>query len=179
MGDIKTGGEVDAYCTRCKMVLAHTVIAIWAGQIKRVRCNTCMGEHAFRSSEPGASAPRATKTPKARATSPKAAAAERVSASTYETMLANKDRSKAQRYSPKEKFAVNDLIEHPTFGLGVVAAARGLDKIDVAFPAGVKTLLHNRGAPPAPLAKPPAPKRPEVEIPEEREEDPTAETSDE
>jgi hypothetical protein len=177
MGDNKVGGEVDAYCTKCKMVLAHTVIAIWAGQLKRVRCNTCMGEHAYRAGEPGATLPKA---PRAAASAkPKAKAAERVSATTYDTLLANKDRSSARRYSPKEAFAVNDLLEHPSFGLGVVAAARGFDKIDVAFPTGVKTLLHNRGAGPAPFARPPPPRRPDVEVPEEREEDPTAETSDE
>ncbi|MGI5865164.1 MAG: hypothetical protein ACOX6T_24350 [Myxococcales bacterium] len=180
MADIKVGGEVDAYCTRCKLLLAHTVVAIWASQIKRVRCNTCMGEHAYRPAEPGGPTPKALKAPKAaRALTPRAAAAERVSASTYETMLAGRDRASARRYSPREQFAPNELVEHPSFGLGVVAAARGLDKIDVAFPAGVKTLLHNKATSPAPLAKPPAPKAPDVELPGMREENPTAETSDE
>lgn len=180
MADIKVGGEVDAYCTRCKLVLAHTVLAIWASQIKRVRCNTCMGEHAFRAAVPGGPTLKAPKAPRAaRALTPRATAAERASATTYETMLAGRDRAAARRYSPREQFAPNDLVAHPSFGLGVVAAARGLDKIDVAFPGGVKTLLHNKEASPAPFARPPAPKAADVELQAGREEDPAAETSDE
>lgn len=167
MAEIKVGGEVDAFCTKCKMVLAHTVLAIWAGNIKRVRCNTCMGEHAYRRSEPGAAAPKPVhpKAPKAT----KAAAHEAIVASSYDELLAGRDRFSARSYDLKERFAVGDLIQHPTFGLGVVAAARGLDKLDVAFPSSVKTLLHNRGAGPATFAKPPPPKRPDVVMGEDAE----------
>ncbi len=166
---LKVGGEVDAFCTKCKMVLAHTVLAIWAGDIKRVRCNTCMGEHAFRKSEPGSSStsstPRATK-PRAKAAD-KPKAAEVAAAAGYDNLIAGKDRSTARRYDLKQKFAVGELVQHPSFGLGVVAAVRGLDKIDVAFPSTVKTLMHNKGAAPTSFARPAAPKRPDVEEPVE------------
>jgi len=180
MAVLKTGGEVDAFCTKCKMVLAHTIIAIWAGDIKRVRCNTCMGEHAFRKSEPGSSSSTSTRssTPKAKA-APTTKAVEKVSASTYDSLIAGKDRSAAKRYSPKDKYAVGELVAHPTFGLGVVAAVRGLDKGDLAFPGSVKTLLHNKGAAPVPMARPVPHKQPDVTVDESQEEDPTAETSDE
>lgn len=178
---LKVGGEVDAFCTKCKMVLAHTVEAIWAGDIKRVRCNTCMGQHAYRKSEPGSSStsstPRASKPRASAADKPKAA--EVAAAAGYDNLMAGKDRSTARRYDLKEKFAVGELIQHPSFGLGVVAAVRGLDKIDVAFPSTVKTLMHNKGAAPVGFARPAAPKRPDVEEPvEEAAAEPAAEEPD-
>ena len=179
MSELKVGGEVDAFCTKCKLVLAHTVLAVWAGQIKRVRCNTCMGEHGYRRGAPGASAakpahPRATAAPKSKA------AAEPTVPRSYVELLAGRGASSARRYNLKEKFAVGELVQHPSFGLGVVGAARGLEKIDVAFPGGVKTLLHNKGAGPAELAKPLPSKQPDVELADDAHQpDPAAETSDE
>ncbi len=177
MAELKVGGEVDAFCTRCKMVLAHTILAVWAERIKKVRCNTCMGEHVFRASEPG------TRAPKTGGSSSVGAAkkqADTPSASSYDALMEGKSRASARRYSPKEKFEVGNLVEHPTFGLGVIAAARGLDKVDVAFPGTVKTLLHNRGAAPVALAKPPPKKMPDLEATDDGANgDPAAETSDE
>jgi hypothetical protein len=179
MAELKVGGEVDAFCTRCKMVLAHTILAVWAEQIKKVRCNTCMGEHSFRSAQPGSKPARPRSSGASGGSAPKPAA-EKALASSYEALIAGKSRASARRYSPKEKFEVGELVEHPSFGLGVIAATRGIDKVDVAFPGTVKTLLHNRGAAPASFARPPQPRLPDVEAPEEASNgDPTAETSDE
>jgi len=38
---------------------------------------------------------------------------------------------------------VDDLISHPVFGLGIVRAVRR-DKVDVAFKASERTLIHAR-----------------------------------
>lgn len=133
----KVGGEVDAFCTRCKLNLAHTILAMVGSKIARVRCNTCGGDHAFRST------PARTKAPSAARAAP-----ERVVIS-FEQQLAGKDLSKAARYSPKEAFQVDQLIDHPTFGLGIVMAVRE-DKVDVAFKAVQKTLVHRRSDAPSP-----------------------------
>lgn len=140
----KVGGEVDAFCTRCKLQLTHTILAMVGSKIARVRCNTCGGDHAFRST------PTRTRTP-----SPTRASHERVVIS-YEQQLAGKDISQAARYSPKEAYAVDQLIEHPTFGLGIVTAVRE-DKVDIAFKAAQKTLVHRRSeaAAPRPAFHPP------------------------
>jgi len=47
-------------------------------------------------------------------------------------------------YSPKETFAVGDLIEHPKFGRGSVISAK-LAKIEVEFPDAKVTLIHVPG----------------------------------
>lgn len=140
----RVGGEVDAFCTRCKLTLAHTILAMVGSQIARVRCNTCGGDHTFRSA-PGARAPSA---------SPRAPRPEKQVIG-FEARLAGKDLAAARRYSPKETFALDEVVNHPTFGLGIVTAVRG-DKVDIAFKADVRTLVHGRGEPaPKPSFQPP------------------------
>jgi hypothetical protein len=133
----RVGGEVDAFCTKCELLLAHTILAMVGPKIARVRCNTCKAEHAFRGQvvPKGASKPRA-----ARASSSEKA--EKVVIA-WEERLKATDMAKARKYSPKESFALEEVLNHPTFGYGIVSAVRG-DKIDVAFKAFEKTLLHKR-----------------------------------
>src|SRR6266511_3985193 len=45
---IKVGGEVDAFCTKCELTLAHTVHAVVSGKPVKVECNTCHGVHRYR-----------------------------------------------------------------------------------------------------------------------------------
>ena len=37
----KTGGEIDAYCAKCKLDLAHRIIAMVGEAVKKVECKTC------------------------------------------------------------------------------------------------------------------------------------------
>lgn len=135
---IKAGSEVDTMCNRCELVLAHTVIAVVGTRIARVRCNTCQTEHAFRdAADAKAKAARARR--KAEATPKKVVIS-------FAERIASKPGVKPKPYSPKLTFAVDEVVEHPTFGLGIVSTVRG-DKIDVAFKAFEKTLAHGRGGP--------------------------------
>ena len=59
MSGKKVGGEVDVFCTRCKMELGHTILAMVGQTIARVQCNTCRGQHAYRAA-PGTSKPRSS-----------------------------------------------------------------------------------------------------------------------
>ena len=45
---LEPGSYTPAYCTRCKAALRHTIVALVGGVPKRVRCNTCGGEHVYR-----------------------------------------------------------------------------------------------------------------------------------
>ncbi|HEX8703882.1 MAG TPA: hypothetical protein VF815_33935 [Myxococcaceae bacterium] len=146
MATHKVGGEVDAFCTRCKLTLAHTILAMVGTKIARVRCNTCNGDHAYRSApgatdKPSASSTRST-TSRASGGS-KADKPEKVVIS-FEEQLAGKDIANAPKYSPKDTYKVDQVIQHPTFGLGLVTAVRG-DKADIAFKSETKTLVHGRG----------------------------------
>jgi len=134
------GGEIDAFCGKCKMTLAHTILAMVGAKVARVRCNTCGADHAFR----GASAP--SPTPRSRA-KPAGEKAEKVIL-TFQDRLAGRDLAQARSYSPKDTYKADEVISHPTFGYGIVSGVR-IDKIDVDFKGMEKTLLHGRGQPAA------------------------------
>jgi len=58
--------------------------------------------------------------------------------------LQARDLASATRYSPKSVYKVDQVIEHPTFGLGFVSAVRDAQKIEVTFRTDVKVLVQGR-----------------------------------
>lgn len=121
------------------MVLAHTIEAVVSGRITRVHCNTCGGQHAYRAKAPGAGG----KTTRAR--SPRTAGRSAAPAAVvYADLLRGRDQNAAKAYSTTDRFAERDLIKHPSFGLGVVTSLKDVNKIEVLFADGAKTLIHRR-----------------------------------
>lgn len=153
----RVGGEIDAVCTRCKMLLAHTILAMVGSRVARVRCNTCQGEHNYHAPGGSGAAARESRTAAPR---PASRAAVAASGQDLDTLLQRKDVSRAQRYQASAAFAEGTVVDHPAFGLGVVLAVRG-EKMDVQFRGGLKTLAQNRGggaaSPPRRLAEAHAP----------------------
>jgi hypothetical protein len=129
------GKEVDAYCGKCKLELAHIIVAMNGSRIAKVECKTCHGVHAYRGGPP---APRKRRV---------AAKGERqpLTPGEYDTLIAGRDLSRARAYRPASVFGANDVIDHPTFGLGVVVRVLADGKIEVGFPVGLKLLVHDRG----------------------------------
>jgi hypothetical protein len=134
---VKVGGEVDAFCTRCALVLAHTVHAVVSGRPVKVECNTCHSVHRHRD-PPGRShaggGPRAARP-----------AREKPAVVAFEELLAARGGGSPQPYSPKKRFAVDDVVDHPVFGRGFVTALRDGDKVEITFRSDVKLLVHGRG----------------------------------
>jgi hypothetical protein len=133
---VKVGGEVDAFCTRCQLTLAHTVHAVVSGRPVKVECNTCHAVHRYRGSAGASSSARSG--PRAERSS-----RERVVAG-FEELLASKKLAGAQPYSPKRSYAVDDVVDHPIFGRGFVSAVRDPTKIEVTFRSDVKILVQAR-----------------------------------
>jgi hypothetical protein len=134
------GGDIDAQCTKCRMLLGHTILAMVGDKPARVRCNTCQGEHNFHAPEKPAGATVVAAKKKRKAASP-----ARPSVTSWEALVVGRDLSRPRRYSAKEQFAVDDVLDHPVFGLGIVRDQRH-DKIEVAFQGGPRTLVHARHA---------------------------------
>ncbi|MBL8919298.1 MAG: hypothetical protein JNJ54_10585 [Myxococcaceae bacterium] len=137
---IRVGGEVDAHCNKCELNLAHTILAMVGTSIKRVQCNTCGSQHMFRGQQPlqkvaSFAAPRKPSAPR----TPRS----QVVTIGFDELLKGKDLTKAKKYSIRETFKVDDVVDHPTFGFGIVSAVR-TDKVDITFKAEVKTLAHGK-----------------------------------
>ncbi len=136
------GGNVDSWCTRCKLILAHTIEAVADNKIKRVHCNTCKGKHAFKANEPG------TKTVSTTRAAPKEkrvkAFGGTIKAGDYDRMMTGRDMRSAKGYSVKDKYGAGDVVSHTLFGMGIVTTDKGFNKIEVLFQVGPKVLVHGR-----------------------------------
>lgn len=121
------------------MMLAHTIEAVVNGRITRVHCNTCGGQHAYRVTAPGTGTGTRARTTRSRTTR-----AEPKPTRDYASLLRGRDPASARGYAATERYNANDLIQHPTFGLGLVTALKDTNKIEVVFPEGSKTLIHRR-----------------------------------
>lgn len=147
MPTLKVGMDVDGWCTKCKLTLAHTIEAMVGGKITRVHCNTCRTQHAYRAHAPGkaaAGSPARSSSPARGKRTTRAGKPAAPQAADYPALIHGRDASKARPYRLSEHFTVKDLIAHPTFGLGVVLSARDSSKIEVLFADGPKTLAQGR-----------------------------------
>jgi hypothetical protein len=136
---LRPGGNVDSWCGTCKMVLAHTIEAMVGEKPARVHCNTCKTQHGYRPHKPGES-PAAARRREAGGTP----APGRGRGNRYQTLLRGKDMAQAKRYSPSNRYAPGDVVEHPNFGVGVATALKDGSKVEVVFEAGMKVLVHER-----------------------------------
>src|SRR4051812_39295964 len=103
----RVGGDIDAFCTRCKMELGHTILAMVGSKPVRVRCNTCGGEPNYRA--PGGPAGKAWWRRAAERT-------PRPAVTSWDALLREKDLSRARRYSAKDRYEPDDVLQHPVFG---------------------------------------------------------------
>lgn len=129
---------MDALCTRCELVLAHTVIAMVGAVPVKVECNTCHGVHRYRPPPGGPRPSGPSKTRTARA--PRA----EVAVTGFDELLASQRVSAAAPYSAKRSYTPGDVLDHPVFGRGFVSAVRDGGKIEVTFRSDVKILVHGR-----------------------------------
>lgn len=135
MASLGVGKEVISHCNKCKLALAHIIVTMKTPTtVGKVECKTCKGVHAFK--DPNATKKKATRT--RRASTPK------VPVSELWEQAVDKAKSPSQKYSPRSKFVLGDLIDHPKFGQGVIEKLIDNDKIEVIFKSDIKTLVHNK-----------------------------------
>ena len=132
------GGTIDSWCGKCKMMLAHTIEAMVGDKPARVQCNTCKSQHGYKAGAPGVTRRPVQREPGAAPATPK------TRASRYQTLLKGKDMAVARSYSTKERYEQGDVVEHPSFGMGVTTAVKDGTKIEVLFESGLKVLVHGR-----------------------------------
>ena len=137
----KSGGHIDSWCGKCKLMLAHTIEAMVGDKPARVHCNTCQSQHSYKPHPPGET-PRRGRQSEAR--TGVSSASPKPRASRYQSLLKAKDSAVAKTYSPSGKYELGDVLEHSTFGRGVATAVKDGSKIEVLFESGSKTLIHGR-----------------------------------
>ena len=117
------GQNIESYCMKCKLNLDHTIMAMDGETVAKVRCKTCGGVHKFRKPAD------AQKIRKPRAK--KGAGAEATMAIIWEAGLAEA-KGKERDYSMALKYRVGDVVNHHTFGKGIVLRLYA-NKCDMLF----------------------------------------------
>lgn len=137
MSQLTVGKDVLSYCSKCKLNLGHTIVAMKDTQtIAKVKCNTCKTMHAYKD-------PSQSKTKQSRVRKATALSTKIVSVSDLWMEKMSSTTKKSTPYSVKGRFLEGDIIDHSKFGPGIVEKVID-DKIEVVFRHEIKTLVHNK-----------------------------------
>ena len=141
MSAIGVGKEILSNCSKCKLILAHIIVTMKsATEPDKVQCKTCKSTQSFK--DPSA---KKKKTSVARVI--KSARSSKKSTETVGelwTKALNKSTTENKDYSIKGSFQTGDVINHPTFGQGVVEKLIDNNKIEVLFQDDYRTLMHKK-----------------------------------
>jgi hypothetical protein len=145
----KTGGEIDSWCTKCKLVLNHRIIAMVGPKPVRVECSTCGSHHNYRPRAPGEKAEASPRSTRAGGAAPRAprgptrAEEARVARETqWEKAIAGRALSDFTPYRVSNTFAEGQLIRHTKFGEGVVVRVVDPRKVEIMFRDENRTLAQ-------------------------------------
>ena len=152
----KTGGEIDSYCTKCRLDLGHRIIAMVGDVVKKVECRTCGSHHLYRKpqSERVAAAkagvrssPSGERKAAPRSTGERVTAAERAErerTAMWEQAIAGQPAGAFKPYRITNVLGPGELVRHPKFGDGVVARVIDRGKVEVLFKDGPRTMAHGQ-----------------------------------
>jgi hypothetical protein len=139
---LRAGGEVDSYCTKCRLVLNHRIIAMVGTKPRKVECSTCGSHHLYRANPPGVRPEREVSEMKAGRSEPKAPrvghvtraeAARQDREKTWEKATFGKALTDFRRYAVSATFREGDLVRHSKFGDGFVTRIVDASKVEVMF----------------------------------------------
>jgi hypothetical protein len=118
------GKNVDSYCGKCKRSREHTIMTMDEEAIGKVRCQDCGSMHKY--SDP--LAPQKVRKPRVKKDVEDAATAEAV----WAAGLAEAKEKKTRDYSMDSKYRIGDIVNHQTFGKGIVMKLYA-NKCDMLF----------------------------------------------
>jgi len=136
------GGYAEGWCTKCRLQLGHTIIAMVDNAPAKVKCNTCNSQHNFHAKESGKSRT-SPKTSSKSASSSKKIKTQEANYNDYTSRLAGHDLSIAQKYSLGGNFKKDEIIDHFKFGVGIVLSVIQSNKVEILFKDGLKILVQN------------------------------------
>ncbi len=140
---MNAGGEVDAYCTKCRMDLNHRIVAMDIEKVARVECLTCRTQHNYykpkAAAKAKAKAKRAAKdsTPGSR---PRPGGLKKQ----WEQAIAGRAETDFTLYAIAKSFEAGELVKHKKFGDGFVSEVLDANKVQVIFEDGPKLLVMGK-----------------------------------
>ncbi len=138
------GKNIDAFCSRCRLTLAHIVLYEVGGVVRAVKCKTCGTEHRYHGPAPE----KRHSVPAVR----QSGAALAVRLRTVRPADARQWEAQNTAITPDvvvwdykltECYEKGDVLTHPSFGRGFVESITA-DGMEVLFGKGRKRMAMNR-----------------------------------
>lgn len=130
------------FCKKCNADRYHVVLAHTSAKTAKIKCEVCGSQKSYSLPKAGAS----STSGKAKVSRPRAST-ESARRSThnaeYESLLQAHEGDKEVSYNIRSKFSLNQKINHPKFGVGIVRGVQP-EKVEVVFADEVRNLVHNR-----------------------------------
>lgn len=132
----EVGAEIEARCAKCKAITKHNILNLKKdGKAKTVHCAPCGYEHAYR-------LPRVKTATKAGVVKLTAAEKKLVKINAeFDERVEGFSLENSVPYDMTTSFNLDDIMEHPVFGHGIVEELITPDKAVVHFREGRKTLV--------------------------------------
>ncbi len=128
-------------CKKCNADRYHRVLAHKTATSAKIECEICHSKGTY--TLPKAQSKKTSTKTGAAKTSTRVGTAKRSHTGDYEVRVQSAQKHEGKVYSMKAKFAENDKINHPKFGIGFVIKSYD-EKVDVIFSDEVRTLMHAR-----------------------------------
>jgi hypothetical protein len=141
------GSDIEAYCTKCKLLLNHIILLQEDNRVSKVKCKTCGSEHRYKDpnspkkkSSPSPSRPRGKNIKvdpifyKRVVTAP---------AQWEDKKKGMKPNPSIKNYRSQDTYQLKDVIQHHTFGLGFVEGIISATRMDVLFCDTIKQMVMN------------------------------------
>ena len=147
------GKNIDAFCSRCQLTLAHIVLYEMNGVVLGVKCKTCGAEHRYR----GPKQPPKRDVPAERWRDGRPVTALRPAVKPVRPADIRQWEQRQAAAGPDvvvweyrltERYEKGDVIDHPHFGRGFVEAVNSVQSMEVLFREGRKSMAMNRKPPP-------------------------------
>jgi hypothetical protein len=154
---LRVAGEVDGWCTRCRLLLNHRIVSMKAGAPYQVECLTCRTTHLWRKTSPGekvekagaaSSRPRGAPSGGSPSSSSASGGARGRAASAarheqrWEQAIAGRGVLEFRAYNAGGNFREGELLRHKKFGDGVVTRVIDASKVEVLFRDEARTLAQ-------------------------------------
>jgi hypothetical protein len=129
------GTHLRIRCSTCKRVQLHVITALSGSRVDQIQCKVCLRSRKYRTKDGANGSSKRRRQEAAEVIPPEVI---------WKKLLEAASERKTIPYTFDKQYQVHDLINHDTFGLGVVTDLPGPDKARVAFKEGELLLICNR-----------------------------------
>src|SRR5579872_3617667 len=131
---LRVAGEVDSWCTRCRLVLNHRIVSMKNAKPHQVECLTCRSTHLWRLGSPADKPAASVKNPRSPSVAPGARGARGPALKReqqWEKAIAGRGVTEFRSYNVGATFSEGELLRHKKFGDGVVTRVIDANKVEV------------------------------------------------